>query len=511
MSALIQPGGSQLSNVSAEQKLLGAILANNKAFDRISEFLAPEHFADPLHGQIFSAIKRRCDAGQLADAVTLHAEFKTGDTFAGVGGTPYLAQLLSAAVGQANVADYGRIIADLWHRRVLIELAHDPASTPDQIRQKLEIFAAASSTSRRSSSLIDPVSLQGFSAPDRKWIVSEWLPAGHVTINYGNGGVGKTLLAQQLMTACATSTPWCGLAVTPCRSLALFCEDDEDELWRRQEAINRQAGVDFRDLGDMRWQSGVGDDNLLMTFDGSGRGLLTPRLHKLIEDAEKHEARLLVIDTAADVFGGNENDRSQVRQFVGRALGGIARQIKGAVLLNAHPSRSGMGATGDMDGGSTGWSNTARSRWSVVRPPADGDEPAGSDERILTKRKANYSSIGDEIRLRWQDGVLVPVQGAGGIIGTIQRRSAEDTFLTLLDRCADQGVRVSASAHSPNYAPKIFAKRPDAEGCRKQDFDRAMSSLFAQKAIAMQEYGRKGDARQCIARVVPDEGTEGTP
>ena len=61
----------------AEQAaLLGALLANNKAYERVSEFLAPEHFCDPIHGRIFQAISRRVEGGQLADAVTLKGEFE---------------------------------------------------------------------------------------------------------------------------------------------------------------------------------------------------------------------------------------------------------------------------------------------------------------------------------------------------------------------------------------------------------------------------------------------------
>jgi replicative DNA helicase len=61
------------SNLQAEQALLGALLANNKAYERVSEFLAPEHFADPIHGKIFAAIARRCELGQIADPVMLRA------------------------------------------------------------------------------------------------------------------------------------------------------------------------------------------------------------------------------------------------------------------------------------------------------------------------------------------------------------------------------------------------------------------------------------------------------
>ncbi|MBX6375997.1 MAG: replicative DNA helicase [Acetobacteraceae bacterium] len=110
------------SNLAAEQALLGALLANNKAYERVSEFLAPEHFADPVHGRIYQAIQRRIEAGQLADVVTLRAEFEHSGLLDEVGGPAYLAQLLSAMVGIINAGEYGRVIFDAYLRRQLIEL-----------------------------------------------------------------------------------------------------------------------------------------------------------------------------------------------------------------------------------------------------------------------------------------------------------------------------------------------------------------------------------------------------
>jgi replicative DNA helicase len=110
------------SNLQAEQALLGALLANNKAYERVSEFLAPEHFADPIHGRIFQAIARRCEAGQIADPVMLRAEFEHSGVLDEVGGTAYLAQLLAAMVGIINAGDYGRAIHDAWIRRQLIDI-----------------------------------------------------------------------------------------------------------------------------------------------------------------------------------------------------------------------------------------------------------------------------------------------------------------------------------------------------------------------------------------------------
>ncbi|MGO9817364.1 MAG: replicative DNA helicase [Acidocella sp.] len=110
------------TNVQAEQALLGALLANNKAYERVSEFLTPEHFADPVHARIFAAIQRRCEAGQIADPVTLRAEFEHSGMLDEVGGNAYLAQLLSAMVGIINAGDYGRVIRDAWLRRQLIDI-----------------------------------------------------------------------------------------------------------------------------------------------------------------------------------------------------------------------------------------------------------------------------------------------------------------------------------------------------------------------------------------------------
>ena len=102
--------------------LLGALLANNKAYERVSEFLAPDHFVDPVHGRIYQAIVRRVEAGQLADAITLKAEFEHSGVLEEVGGTAYLAQLLTAMVGIINAGEYGRAIHDAWLRRQLIDI-----------------------------------------------------------------------------------------------------------------------------------------------------------------------------------------------------------------------------------------------------------------------------------------------------------------------------------------------------------------------------------------------------
>jgi RecA-family ATPase len=358
--------------------------------------------------------------------------------------------------------------------------------------------------------VIDPRTLAGIEVPPRRWIVPDWLPLGYTTALYGDGGTGKTLLAQQLMTSCATGLPWLGIPIEQRRVFGLFCEDDEDELHRRQDAINRQYGIDFTDLSGMRWVSGVGADNLLFTFGSDNVGGATDRLDDLTKAANNFGASLVVVDTAADTFGGNENDRSQVRQYIGAGLNRLARALNkdgggGAVLLNAHPSRSGLSATGDLDGGST-----VRSRWSLVRPKGDDDAADDTDERILSRRKANYASIGGDIKLRYVAGTLLPVpSGGGAITGPITRSHAEAVFLALLDAATAAGRPASDGKNAGNYAPAVFAKSPNRQGFSKVDFVRAMEGLFADEKITMELFVRKGDHRRRIVRRSEPSGHTG--
>jgi hypothetical protein len=94
-------------------------------------------------------------------------------------------------------------------------------------------------------------------------------------MTYGAGGEGKTLLAQMLATSCAVRALWFGLPVLECNSHLHFCEDDFEEMHRRQEDINRAFGCAFDDLGAMRWLPGLGHDNALMAF-ADGRPRHTP-------------------------------------------------------------------------------------------------------------------------------------------------------------------------------------------------------------------------------------------
>jgi RecA-family ATPase len=219
----------------------------------------------------------------------------------------------------------------------------------------------------------------------------------------------------------------------------------------------------------------------------------------------------VIEDTLADVFGGNEIDRGQARRFVQEGLARIARDIKGAVVCCAHPSQSGVkNNTGAS--GSTGWGAAFRSRlYLTYLKPDEDDEAPDTDERLLTRKKANWARIGETVDLRWRDGVLVAKQSPAGILGSIGRRTAECVFLELLDQMTAQRQWVSSNVSARNYAPRLFERRATAEERARfnhWDLEKAMGRLFKNKVIDNEEYGRKGDERNHIVRVAegPKDG-----
>src|SRR5262245_36487917 len=113
-------------NLEAEQALLGAILVNNEAHDRVSSFLEPDHFYDPLHKQIYETASKLIASGKQATPITLKTFFEPAEPIdAGLTVPQYLGRLAANAATIINARDYGRTIHDLATRRGLIVIGED--------------------------------------------------------------------------------------------------------------------------------------------------------------------------------------------------------------------------------------------------------------------------------------------------------------------------------------------------------------------------------------------------
>jgi RecA-family ATPase len=367
----------------------------------------------------------------------------------------------------------------------------------------LQFMKAAPSAANDNSivDFINPADWQGEPVPDRQWYVPDLIPMRQVTLLSGDGGVGKSLLAIQIAAAGAMSVETLGLVPWAGSVVYLGAEDEADEFHRRLSDISRALGGDLSDLHLFRLLPMADADAILSTPNRAGQMEPTPLWTRLVAEAKAivPQPRLIVLDTAADLFGGDEIKRGQVRQFIGM-LRKLAMEIDCAIVLLAHPSVQGM-QTGTGLSGSTGWGNSVRSRLYLT---ADRDDP---DLRVLTTKKANYGKVGGEIRLRWQDGAFVLDDGKPTAAAGLLNRRDDGLFRDLLSSINRSGQRV-APTKGVNYAPSIMAMRPEAKSTSKKALEAAMQRLLAAGLIKVIWDGPPSKQRQRLIVSAEDFGPD---
>jgi RecA-family ATPase len=328
----------------------------------------------------------------------------------------------------------------------------------------------------------------GAPVPQRRWGVEGVFPHENVTLLSGDGGLGKTIITLMLGTALSTRTDWLGFKTMQGPSLYFGAEDDKDELHRRLDQIRRELGIAWGDLADFHGTARAGEDALLARVD---HGVIVPtelcaRLERRLQEIG---AVACFIDTSADVFGGDEINRQQVRQFIG-LLRGICIRLHLFIVLLAHPSLSGM-ASGSGTSGSTGWHNSVRARTYLE---ADSKDP---NARVLKFMKSNYGPKGEPMRLRWQNGLFVPDDGVKA--NEAAQANTEIIFLNLLDAYTAEGRNVGSSTAS-TYAPKVFDADRRSKGIGRDALRDAMNALFEKGEIINEEFGPPSHRRKRIIR-----------
>lgn len=348
--------------------------------------------------------------------------------------------------------------------------------------------------------VVNAATLAGKHPPPRLEHVEGMIPASNVTLLGGDGGTGKSLLALQLAVATAARAQWIGLPVAAGRALFLTAEDEVAEVHRRLAAICALEGLDMDALDNLDILSLAGRDALLSIAEGRNGVMKTTALFDRIEAwIAEHTPTLVILDTLADLFGGEENARAHARQFVA-SLRGLAIKHQTTIVLLSHPSLSGM-ASGSGTSGNTAWSNSVRSRLYLERVlMRDGDRATEPDPdvRVLRTMKANYGRVGGEVRVRWTDGAFVPCGGsASGASPALEAIRAERVFLDLLASYTAEGRHVSASP-SASYAPTVFSRDARSEGLTRTALAIAMNSLFAERRIVSESFGPPSKQRSRI-------------
>ncbi|MEP7452412.1 AAA family ATPase [Phyllobacterium sp. SB3] len=329
-------------------------------------------------------------------------------------------------------------------------------------------------------------SLAGVAVPQRDWFVEGLIPAYTVTLLNGDGGTGKSLLALMLAVAAQVNGYWAGKAVFQGLACFLTAEDEIDEILRRLADIVRELELELNALKDLHICSLAGKDALLAVPKVKSNVLAATALFEKLEAfVAKYRPSLLVLDTLADLFGGDEIQRAQARQFIS-LLRGLCARYRVTIVMLAHPSIAGM-ASGTGSSGSTAWNNSVRSRLYLDRLKEKDGEETDTDIRVLRTVKSNYGKIGDETVLRWVNGVFKPNTN-DSLQAVAAMSNIDRVFLHLLERYAAEGRKVSHSAGA-NYAPAVFAKDPQANGIKRRGFITSMNRLFEAGRIKVDEIG----------------------
>lgn len=361
-----------------------------------------------------------------------------------------------------------------------LNAADEPSGRVDWSRgwSAAPVNDAASSVRKNGLPLIDPATWQGQEVPAREWTWVDYIPHRQATYLTGAGSAGKSLLSQQLCTAVAMGLPFMGVETRQSVAIYVTCEDDADELHRRQKAICDAMGVPLSALsGKLHFVSLAGaPGNELATFTPEGKLVVGDAYRMLLDTAKATGAGFLALDNVAHLFAGNENIRNQVAAFVS-LLNSLALEINGSVLFLGHPNKAGQDFSG-----STAWENQVRSRLFMEVPKDDLGNAIDPDVRVLLRGKANYARNGERLEFRWHKWAFVRDDdlpaGTRAELAEVAKANGENAAFMRCLAAATASKR--AVSHNPgvNYYASVFPSMAEGKGFGRKAFEAAFERLL---------------------------------
>lgn len=359
---------------------------------------------------------------------------------------------------------------------------------------------------------VDVGTLQGIEPPPRRWCVKDRIPMRNVTLLSGDGATGKTTIALQLSVRVASGQPdWLGAMIDePGRVVFMTAEEELDEMHYRLQMIVQRYGLEFNDVADKLHLICRPGEDCVLGQPNVKNGMLTTTTQyaRLRLNLEQLRPKLVILESSADLYSGNESDRSMVRQFI-RVLRTLCIEFDCAIVLISHPSMAGLGK-GTGTAGSTQWQNSVRSRLYFTRDKKkkktsdddeEEDDDSASDLRLLRVMKLNYAKQGEEVEVRWDNGVFVVVGKANDVEKASRNAELDRTFLVLLNNFTRDGRQVS-DRPGTTYAPALFAKETIAKAAKASSAQlaEAMRRLFEARQIMVVWEGPKSRQR---SKIVP--------
>ncbi len=323
--------------------------------------------------------------------------------------------------------------------------------------------------------------------PPREWWITDWLTTAP-TLLAGCGGIGKSMVAQCICTALAAGCEYLAPASRPLRTMLWACEDDMNELWRRQVSINRRFGIGPESLDNLFVVPRAGRNNTLYA-DRFGRPVETPLMSRLQQARDDRRIDVLVLDTLAHVFGARSENQAHVTAFVNRVFA-LGRDRPFAPILVGHPSR----AEGSEFSGSAAWENAVRSRWYLGTnvPGHTPDTEVDSDSKViyLSRRKANYAANG-YVKLTYDQGVPMPEDRPCDPAARAERLARqEQVVIQGFRRINALGLPASEAISSPNYLPKKLIEMQLHDGAGRRELGAALARVIADGRLERRVVGK---------------------
>jgi len=323
--------------------------------------------------------------------------------------------------------------------------------------------------------------LVSLNVPQRKWLIQDWLSAdpGSVQLFAGRGGTGKSLIALMLCHCLSTGEPWLGQEIKHrAKTLFVTCEDSRDEVARRVKKIAATYGDRAKDGSLVRIWSRQGKSNMLAVQGAGNVVAVGPFFAKLKAECFRHfgnDGGLLVLDTVADFSAVNENDRTQVSQFIKAILSDLATTAGISIMLLAHPNKAGASYSG-----STAWEGSVRSSWFLRWKDQDknkNDKIGG--QLVLQLSKSNTSMAGKEIVLEYDQNFLPKV-----VEQAAEDTAVKDLIVRMIEEAVKEGNPFGRDKKSRR--PILFAEIEDpVTGVKldEKEIGNLVASLLAEGRI----------------------------
>lgn len=230
--------------------------------------------------------------------------------------------------------------------------------------------------------------------PEREWLIKDLIPMGVVTSLFGTGGIGKSLLCQQIATALALGKHTFGETPRKYKVFGMYCEDDGDELVRRQHAICKHFGVSMADISDQMYlYSFVDQDSYLGKPSKSGLEL-TKVYGWLESEINRTNPDLIILDNISLILGGSKMDETVITPF----FASLRRLCQGrALLVVGHTGKPNSEGQTSEYYGSVAFNNAVRQRLFFE---VDGNEV------VLSSRKSNYAKADYSVTMFYKDGAF---------------------------------------------------------------------------------------------------------